>query len=58
LIINYADIKDIYELKVKLGLRIKTINFKELIKDVTPFLINPDDIKRVELFPEFVRGLK
>jgi hypothetical protein len=53
-----AGVNNIQELKARLELKIQSINFKELIKDVSPFLINSDDIKRVELFPEFLKGLK
>jgi hypothetical protein len=42
---------------LKLESNIKAINLKQLIKDVNSFLINPDDIKRIELFPEFIKGL-
>ena len=33
-------------------------DFKELAKDVQPFLFEPRDIKRVELFPEYVKTLR
>jgi predicted nucleotidyltransferase component of viral defense system len=52
-----AGVNNIQELKTRLELKIQSINLKELIRDVTPFLINIDDIKRVELFPEFLKGL-
>jgi hypothetical protein len=42
---------------LKLESNIKAINLKQLIKDVNSFLINPDHIKRIELFPEFIKGL-
>lgn len=52
-----AGIKDIGQLKAKLRAKVKTINFKQLEKDVGPFLINPSDIKRIDLFPEFIKEL-
>lgn len=52
-----ADISNIYELKTKLELKIQSINIKQLIKDVSPFLINPNDINRIELFPDFINSL-
>lgn len=42
------------------GLRSKLVevnaglDFKDLAKDVQPFLFNPEDAKKVELFPEFI----
>lgn len=32
-------------------------DFQKLAADVQPFLFEPKDIKRVLLFPDFVRGL-
>ena len=32
-------------------------DFKELAKDVQAFLFEPGDIKRVELFPEYIKTL-
>lgn len=52
-----AGIKDIKQLKEKLEAKVRTIDFKQLKKDVSPFLIIPDDIKRVELFPDFIKSL-
>jgi predicted nucleotidyltransferase component of viral defense system len=42
------------ELKAKLQSKLKNLDFKELGRDVQPFLFNPADAKRVELFPEFL----
>jgi hypothetical protein len=36
--------------------RCKQLDFKILAKDVEPFLIKPDQIARVETFPEFIRA--
>ena len=52
-----AEIKNIDQLKDKLGAKVKTKDFKKLEKDVSPFLINPGDIKRIELFPDFLKAL-
>lgn len=48
------EIKNFYELKEKLLKKCETINFKELIRDLEPFIINPDDIKRILLFKNFI----
>lgn len=53
-----ADISNIYELKTKLELKIQSVNIKQLIKDLSPFLIYPNDINRIEMFPEFINTLK
>lgn len=52
-----AGIKDVNQLKNKLGAKIKPLDIKQLVRDVSPFLTNPNDIKRIELFPDFVKGL-
>lgn len=36
----------------------ETIDFVELARDVQPFLFHASDIKRVEMFPEFVKGME
>jgi len=41
------------ELKAKLQSHFKNLDFKELSRDIQPFLFNPAAAKRVELFPEF-----
>lgn len=53
-----ADISNIYELKTKLELKIQSVNIKQLIKDLSPFLIYTNDINRIELFPDFLNNLK
>jgi hypothetical protein len=53
-----AGIKSQKELVENLQTRIQGINFKQLTKDLSPFLINANDVKRIELFPEFIRGLR
>jgi predicted nucleotidyltransferase component of viral defense system len=45
------------DLKAKLIEKCKTLDFKELARDVQPFLFNPND-KRVEMFVEYLQGLK
>ncbi|MDP3150354.1 MAG: nucleotidyl transferase AbiEii/AbiGii toxin family protein [Ignavibacteria bacterium] len=52
-----AGIKNINQLKNSLDSKIKSIDLKQLVRDVSPFLINPNDIKRIELFQDFVKGL-
>jgi len=49
-------IKDGNDLKKKLLRVCEKTNFKRLAQDVKPFLINPRDIKKVELFKEFIKG--
>jgi predicted nucleotidyltransferase component of viral defense system len=41
------------ELRGEISDKIGTLNFKKLASDVAPFLINADQVKRVELFREF-----
>ena len=57
---NYAYLKEKMavenskDLKEKLLKGIKDLDFKELAKDVEPFLFNPSDSKKVEMFKEFI----
>jgi len=51
-------IKDSVSLKNKLLELISGFNFKELAKDVEPFLFVPSDSKKVEMFPEFIKQVK
>jgi len=46
-----AGIKDIHDLRAKLGIKTDSVNFRQLIKDVNPFLIYPDDNKGLNYFP-------
>lgn len=59
---NYLQTKDglhnLTELKARMLEVVSGIELKVLAKDVLPFLFNPEDIKRVTLFKEFVRQLK
>ncbi len=43
-------------LKEKLLQKCKTISFNELANDVKVFLINPDDVKKITLFEEYIKG--
>ncbi|MBC8184419.1 nucleotidyl transferase AbiEii/AbiGii toxin family protein [candidate division KSB1 bacterium] len=52
-----ADIKTIDELKSRLGQKCQVLNFKQLAKDVEPFLINHEDTKRVLLFYDYIKNL-
>jgi predicted nucleotidyltransferase component of viral defense system len=49
-------IKDIADLKRKLLLKCKSLDFKQLAKDVEPFLFTPSDSKKVLLFHDYVRS--
>jgi predicted nucleotidyltransferase component of viral defense system len=42
-------------LKEKLLQKCKTISFIELANDVKSFLINPDDVKKITLFEEYIK---
>lgn len=53
-----ASINNIEELKKRINIRIKDLNTNILIKDISPFLININESKRIELFKEFVNNLK
>lgn len=48
------NIKNEKELKKYLLEKTETFNFKELSKDVTPFLFNQKDRNKVESFPDFI----
>jgi len=50
------DIKDKKELKNKLSEKCKTLDFKQLAKDISPFIFNPNDSKKVEMFPEYLEA--
>ncbi|MFH1478494.1 MAG: nucleotidyl transferase AbiEii/AbiGii toxin family protein [Candidatus Omnitrophota bacterium] len=51
-------IKDIDELKEKLLLKCKKLDFKHLSKDVEPFLFKPSDSKKVLYFCEYIKSMK
>ena len=57
---NYAYLKlklgvsDAETLRKKIIEEIKGLDFKELGQEVKPFLFNPDDIRKINLFPEFI----
>lgn len=44
------------ELKKRILQKCKKINFKQLMKDIEPFLFNPEDSKRVLSFNDFIKG--
>jgi len=46
------------ELKRKMVSSAKKINFKELVKDVEPFLFDPKDSKKIEMFPEYIKQVE
>jgi predicted nucleotidyltransferase component of viral defense system len=49
------DVSNGTELKVKLATELKNLDFKELGQDVKNFLFEPTNIKRVEMFEEFMQ---
>ena len=48
-------IKNEAQLKEKLLERCKKLNMKQMANDVKPFLFNPSDMKKVELFADYIR---
>ncbi len=46
------------QLKKKLLLRCRKLNFKQMAKDMEGFLINPSEVKKVHSFYEYVGSLK
>ena len=48
-------IKTSEELKKKLLDKCKKLNWKNVADDVKPFLFNPDDTKKVILFPDYIK---
>jgi len=61
---NYGYLR--LKLKIKNGKELKEkflafesdVNFKELAKDVEPFLFNPEDSKRVALFGKYIKSIE
>lgn len=51
-------IKNGKELKEKFISCARTINFGELARDVEPFLFNPSDGKKIEMFKEYIKQVK
>ncbi len=45
------------DLKRRLLRYCQKLDFQQLAKDVKPFLMNPDEIKRIILFPEYIEKL-
>lgn len=51
-------INNMGELKTKLLLKCKELNFKHLAKDVETFLFNPADSKKVLFFCDYIKSIK
>lgn len=51
-----AGIKTMGELKERLLARCTEVDFKEMVRDVEPFLFNHDDVVRIAKFPQYVSG--
>lgn len=51
-------IKNSKELKEKLTGSVEKINFEELVKDVEPFLFNPEDSKKIKMFSEYIKQVE
>ncbi|MFA6547470.1 MAG: nucleotidyl transferase AbiEii/AbiGii toxin family protein [Candidatus Magasanikbacteria bacterium] len=55
--LNYkVGIKTMGELKERLLARCSEVDFKEMARDVEPFLFNHDDIVRITKFPQYIEG--
>lgn len=52
-----VEITDMPALKAALLERCAKLDFKQLAGDVAPLVFTPGDAKKIELFPEFVRGM-
>jgi predicted nucleotidyltransferase component of viral defense system len=50
------NIKDAADLKRRLLLRCKKFDFKQLTRDVEPFLFTPSDAKKVLLFQDYIKS--
>ncbi len=50
------NIKDMADLERKLLLKCKSLDFKQLAKDVEPFLFTPSDSKKVLLFQDYMKS--
>lgn len=53
-----AGIRNMNDLREALIEKLKSVDIKLLVKDVSSFMIDPNDVKKIELFPEFVNHLK
>lgn len=53
-----AGIKDASSLKAALLNRCKTIDFKQLTRDLRPLVFNAEEAAKIELFPEFIQGMQ
>lgn len=51
-------VKNGQELKEKLLTLDEKVNFKEMVKDVEPFLFNPEDSKKVMLFKKYIKSVE
>ncbi|MGQ9643457.1 MAG: hypothetical protein ACUVT3_06335, partial [Ignavibacterium sp.] len=52
-----AGIANVKQLKEALNYRLKNLNLKKTADDVQPFLINPNDMKRILEFKEFIKAI-
>jgi len=50
------NIRDMGDLKRKLLLKCKSLDFKQLAKDVEPFLFTPNESKKVLLFYDYIKS--
>jgi predicted nucleotidyltransferase component of viral defense system len=57
-LLQKAKIENSEELKKKMISSAKKIDFKELVKDIEPFLFYPKDSKKIEMFPEYIKQVE
>ena len=49
-------IKDSVTLKKRLLKKCKQVDFNQLARDISPFLFNADDAKKISLFPDYIKN--
>ncbi len=53
-----AGISNAHQLLDRLEMKLSQINMDEMAKDVAPFLMNPNDIKKVTRFGEYLKSVE
>ena len=51
-----AGINDAAALKISLRKKCRTVDFKKLAGDVEPFIFDPDGLKKIRLFPDYIQA--
>ena len=52
-----AGISSMQNLKKTLVIKCKDLNFKQLSVDIKPYLFNPEDERKIMIFPDYIRTL-